>query len=412
MARDKRREELYVTVPSLFRCPISMDVMKSPVSLCTGVTYDRSSIEKWLALGHNTCPATMQTLPSTHTTPNLTLRRLIHLWLSHADVTQAPPSSSSSISKLQAADIIKGEFDSESLVKLIGFMTASEENLKFVALSNGAVSRFVDVFTKSDEIRICELIVEIFDLISPENGVRERLNELFLTSSDGRDCLSSLAMVLQKGNMESKAKSAKILELIAVNPESQHKISEKPGILYNLYNLSTVETDTPAVEAGLSALLAISTTRPVKKELIRFGIVRTVGKILSGHDYSTPVSAVIEKALAMLETVATCTEGRGAISEDGECVVEIVKRLMKCSGVATEHGITVLWSVCCLARHRTAQETVAKVNGLTKVLLVMQSDCSTNTRQMCRELVKVLRAKSTKSNLAPYETRTTHITPY
>ncbi|KAL0438242.1 UNVERIFIED_CONTAM: U-box domain-containing protein 28 [Sesamum latifolium] len=412
MAREKRREELYVTVPSLFRCPISMDVMKSPVSLCTGVTYDRSSIEKWLALGHNTCPATMQTLPSTHTTPNLTLRRLIHLWLAHAEVSQASPTSSSAISKQQAVDIINGEFDSDSLAKLIGFVTASEVNLKFVALSNAAVSRFVEVLAKSDEIRICEVIVEILDLISTENGVRERLNELILKSGDGRDCLSSFAMVLQKGSTESKVKSAKILELIAVNPESQRRIAEKQGLLYELYSLSTADTDTSAVEAGLSALLAISTTRPVKKELIRLGIVRAVGKILSGYDYSSAVRRVIEKGLAMLETVATCTEGREAISEDGECVVEIVRRLMKCSGVATEHGITVLWSVCCLARDPSAQEKVAKVNGLTKVLVVMQSDCSGSTRQMCGELVKVLRAKSTKSNLAPYETRTTHITPY
>ncbi|KAL8524446.1 hypothetical protein ACS0TY_014145 [Phlomoides rotata] len=412
MTRDNnnRREELYVTVPSLFQCPISMDVMKSPVSLCTGVTYDRSSIEKWLALGHNTCPATMQTLPSTHTTPNLTLRRLIHLWLSHADVTQPAPTTS--LSKQQAADIIKVEFDSDSLAKLIGFIKASEVNLRFVALSNGAVSRFIEVFTKSDEIRICELIVEILDLILPEIGTREKLTELILKS--GANCLSSFATVLRKGSTESKVKSAYILKQIALNPESQHKIAEHPGLLHELYNLTTAETDMPAVEAGLSSLLAISTTRPVKKELIRFGIVRTVGKILSGHENSStaPVRGVIEKALAILERVATCTEGRGAIGEDEECVAEIVKKLMKCSGAATEHGITVLWSVCCLARDRSAQETVGKVNGLTKVLVVMQSDCSSNSRQMCRELVKVVRVKSTKSNLAPYETRTTHITPY
>ncbi|KAL3638915.1 hypothetical protein CASFOL_016822 [Castilleja foliolosa] len=409
MARERRREELYVTVPTLFRCPISMDVMKSPVSLCTGVTYDRSSIEKWLSLGHKTCPATMQTLPSTLTTPNLTLRRLIHLWLAHADLSLASPPS---ISKQQAADIINGELNSDSLAKVVAFVKASEGNLRFVALSDNSISRFVEGFTKSNEIRVCEMIVEIFDLISPVIGVKEKLNQLILKSGDGRDCLSSFAMVLQKGKTESKAESTKILELIAINPESQRKIAEKQGLLYELYSLPALETDIQAVEAGLSALLAISTTRPVKKELIRFGIVRTVVKILSGYDCSTAVRAVIHKALAMLATIATCTEGRGAISEDGECVVEIVKRLMKCSGVATEHGITVLWSVCCLARDSLAQDRVATVNGLTKVLLVMQSDCSANTRQMCRELVKVLRAKCTKSILAPYEMRTTFINPY
>ncbi|XP_047958609.1 U-box domain-containing protein 28-like [Salvia hispanica] len=401
MAREKRREELHVTVPNLFRCPISMDVMRSPVSLCTGVTYDRSSIEKWLALGHKTCPATMQTLPSTLTTPNLTLRRLIHLWLSHTDPAQAPPPPCA-VSRHEAAVIIKGDADAASLQKLVDFMKASPGNLKFVAHSSSAIPRFVEFFAESDEIRIRELIVEVFDLISSEKSVRERLNELILSSAD---CLSSFAAVLRKGNTESKVKSAKILELIALNPESEKKIADQPDLIKNLYNLTTSESDSPAVEAGLSALAAIATTRTARKDLIRFGIIRTVSRILSKPD-------LVEKALAVLESVATCTEGRSAIAEDGECVAEIVRRLMKCSGAATEHGIAVVWSVCCLARDELAQETVAGENGLTKVLLVMQSDCSGSTRQMCRELVKVLRAKSSKSNLAPYETRTTHIAPY
>nr|VDD52127.1 unnamed protein product [Brassica oleracea] len=54
--------ETYITVPSFFKCPISLDVMRSPVSLCTGVTYDRASIQRWLDGGNNTCPATMQVL--------------------------------------------------------------------------------------------------------------------------------------------------------------------------------------------------------------------------------------------------------------------------------------------------------------------------------------------------------------
>lgn len=53
-------DQYNIAVPSFFRCPISLDLMKSPVSLCTGVTYDRSSIQRWLDGGNNTCPATMQ----------------------------------------------------------------------------------------------------------------------------------------------------------------------------------------------------------------------------------------------------------------------------------------------------------------------------------------------------------------
>ncbi|XP_073145248.1 U-box domain-containing protein 29-like [Henckelia pumila] len=410
MAKERRlAEELYLTVPSLYRCPISMDVMRSPVSLCTGVTYDRSSIERWLALGHNTCPATMQTLPSTSTTPNLTLRRLIHLWISQAEAART---SRIEVSKQVASDVISGNagFDSDSLEKVIELVKDSEENLKLVAQSRGFVLRLADALAKSSEIRISELIVVVLDSISQENGVKELLKELILEKVDDTDCLSSFISILQKGTIESKVKTAKILESIAANPESRRKIEENQGLLHELYNLSTAENNLPAVEAGLSSLLAISTSRPAKKELIRLGIVGIVGKILSGDEHA--VRAVAEKALGVLETIATCTEGRAAIGADERCVVGIVRSLMKCPGAATEHGVTVLWRLCCLGRDCTSAETVVKVNGLTKVLLVMQSDCTLNTRKMCGELVKVLRGKQGKSNLAPYETRTTHITPY
>ncbi|XP_073306311.1 U-box domain-containing protein 28-like [Primulina huaijiensis] len=405
MAREKRSQELNIAVPSLFRCPISMDVMKSPVSLCTGVTYDRTSIETWLALGHNTCPATMQTLPSTHTTPNLTLRRLINLWISQAQVLEAPPSSpTSAIPKQQVAELIEGELNPVSLDKIIGFIKASEENLKFVAQSCDTISRLVEVFGKADEIRVSELIVEIFYLMARDNVVGERLNELILKSTT--DCLSSFAFVLQKGSSRSKVKCAEVLEIMALNPKSQLTIAGKPDLLRELCNLLTV---TSAAEASFSALsVTMSNSRQVKKELIRFGLVARIGEILS----SSAARAVNNKALGMLAMIATCTEGRAVIAADEKCVVGIVEKLIKCSGEATENGIRVLWSVCCLGRDTLAQGRVVKVNGLTKVLLVMQSDCSECTRQMCGELVKVLRAKNVKSNLGPYQTGTTHITPY
>ncbi|KAJ4841831.1 U-box domain-containing protein 27 [Turnera subulata] len=59
--RTKRRDDLY----------ISLDMMKSPVRLCTGVTYDHASIQRWPNDSNNTCPATMQVL---HT------KDLIQIW--------------------------------------------------------------------------------------------------------------------------------------------------------------------------------------------------------------------------------------------------------------------------------------------------------------------------------------------
>ncbi|CAK9139607.1 unnamed protein product [Ilex paraguariensis] len=57
----KMIEELNLPeVPSVFICPISLEPMQDLVTLCSGQTYERSNILKWLSLGHYTCPTTMQ----------------------------------------------------------------------------------------------------------------------------------------------------------------------------------------------------------------------------------------------------------------------------------------------------------------------------------------------------------------
>ncbi|KAL0375430.1 UNVERIFIED_CONTAM: U-box domain-containing protein 16 [Sesamum radiatum] len=47
-----------VNAPADFRCPISLDLMRDPVVVSTGQTYDRSSITMWIESGHATCPKT------------------------------------------------------------------------------------------------------------------------------------------------------------------------------------------------------------------------------------------------------------------------------------------------------------------------------------------------------------------
>ncbi|KAA8537875.1 hypothetical protein F0562_027545 [Nyssa sinensis] len=380
MVRDKN--ELFVTVPNLFRCPISMDLMKSPVSLCTGVTYDRSSIQKWLDNGHKTCPATMQVLQTTDFVPNLTLRRLIHLW---SEASTPSPA----VSNQQVIDSIKNiENNTESclnsLLKVVDFAKFSDENRNFLAKIDTFVPTIVGLMSNAYEIEVLESIITVLDLIISDSGVKQQVHRLMFKSN--RDCLSAFVAVLQKGNLSSKIESATFLESIAFDILSQRTITEKQGLLYELYRLVSSETDQTAIEAGLSCLIAVSTSRPVKKELVRFGIVRTAGKALSCSDTVVPV---IEKSLKLLEKLSTCTEARTAISDEENCVAAIAHRLMKVSSTATEHGIVVIWSVCYLSRDRTAQEAVMRSNGLTKVLLVMQSDCSASVRQMCGDLVKV-----------------------
>ncbi|XP_029125758.1 U-box domain-containing protein 21-like [Cajanus cajan] len=76
--RRRAREEL--VTPNHFRCPISLDLMKDPVTLSTGITYDRESIERWFEEGNLTCPLTNQIVTHLDFIPNHTLRMMIQDW--------------------------------------------------------------------------------------------------------------------------------------------------------------------------------------------------------------------------------------------------------------------------------------------------------------------------------------------
>ncbi|KAK1428512.1 hypothetical protein QVD17_17347 [Tagetes erecta] len=70
----------FQSCPQEFNCPISKEIMKDPVIISTGKTYDRSSIQKWLNAGNKTCPKTQQVLAHTVLTPNHLVRDMITQW--------------------------------------------------------------------------------------------------------------------------------------------------------------------------------------------------------------------------------------------------------------------------------------------------------------------------------------------
>lgn len=47
---------IFSNIPDEFRCPISLDLMRDPVIIASGHTYNRNSIAQWINSGHQTCP--------------------------------------------------------------------------------------------------------------------------------------------------------------------------------------------------------------------------------------------------------------------------------------------------------------------------------------------------------------------
>ncbi|CAN4114149.1 unnamed protein product [Withania somnifera] len=412
-----RKDDLYLTVPSFFRCPISLDVMKSPVSLCTGVTYDRCNIQRWLDSGNNTCPATMQVLQSKDLVPNHTLQRLIQIWSDSVKTQHSVTESNrvNSVSKDQIRELIKQfvndfrfhselEVNSDRLTKLLTFSEESTENLEFVA-SVTAESDFLAILTSflvhnPRNVKVMEKIVPLWKMLLLERGSLSKIGK-------SHDVYPAIISALKHGSLRLKIEMMKALEFLSSNDADAKSNSELYSILLSF---STINSD-ELMEVSLSCLISLAMVRRNRVNVVKAGAVKIVGKALSRVEMG---SGLTDKVLRLLELISTCKEGRLELCNDGECVQAIVKKIWKVSNEATEHAVTILWSLCCLFRDQRAQESVAKSNGMAKILLLLQSNCSPAVRQMAADLLKVFRVnpKAVSCLSTSYDTKTTHIMPF
>ncbi|KAL1215432.1 U-box domain-containing protein 27 [Cardamine amara subsp. amara] len=398
-----RKDDLCITVPTFFRCPISLDVMKSPVSLCTGVTYDRASIQRWLDGGNNTCPATMQILQNKDFIPNRTLQRLIEIWSDSVrrrgcieSAELAAPTKDEIADAIDRVKIEKEKRDDrEILSKILRFARESDDNRVFLAGKDDFVRLLVDLIsqldfkaTSSPKSLVVQEAVRILSMIRSKISDRRRFSNLLLNNV--RDRLTAIVFLFKTGNVELKIDCAGLLEFIAVDAVSKLLIADKEGLVTELMKSISRDSNSSLIESALSCLIAISSPKRVKLNLIREKLIGDVTKLLK--DPTTSSVSVTEKCLKLLETLASTKEGRSEIcGGDGECLKTVVKKLMKVSTAATEHAVTVLWSVSYLFKEEKALEAVTSANGVTKILLLLQSNCSPAVRRMLTDLLKVFK---------------------
>ncbi|RDX84122.1 U-box domain-containing protein 3, partial [Mucuna pruriens] len=75
-----------VSIPTYFRCSLSLELMSDPVIVASGQTYERNSIQKWLDHGLTVCPNTHQRLVHTNLIPNYTVKAMIANWCEENNV--------------------------------------------------------------------------------------------------------------------------------------------------------------------------------------------------------------------------------------------------------------------------------------------------------------------------------------
>lgn len=365
-------------VPSVFICPISLEPMQDPVTLCTGQTYERSNILQWFSIGHHyICPTTMQELWDVSLTPNTTLSHLIYKWFSHRYMMQKKQAENVQervkelLEKLRKA---KGQTRIKALCALRLIAQTDESARKSIVDEGGVMllSSLLGPFTSH------AVGTEAIGIL-----VRLPLDSEGKTSLTEPAKISLMVDLLHEGTMETRINSAKLIETLVDIEDLKSENVSSFRLLFGLLRLVKDKKYPRAMAAGLSLLRIICSCKQVRIQVVGIGLVVQLVELLP---YAT--IPCLETSLAILDILSTTPEGRAALKDCACTIPNIVRVLMRVSENYKQHALSILWTVCKLAPEECTS-TAVEAGIAAKLLLVIQSSCNPVVKQRSAELLKL-----------------------
>lgn len=384
-------------IPEDFRCPISLDLMKDPVIVSTGQTYERTFIEKWLADGHSTCPKTQQVLTSKILTPNYVLRSLIAQWC-EANGIEPPQRSSSSqpseftnpaerskyealLHKLTSANIE----DKRSAAGEIRLLAKRNANNRVAIAEAGAIPLLVDLLSTTDPLTQEHAVTALLNLSICDNNKRSIMS---CRAAPG------IVHVLKWGSMEARENAAATLFSLSVVDEYKVMIGAS-GAIPPLIALLNEGTQRGKKDAA-TALFNLCFYQGNKVKAVRGGVVSILMQLLTESRIG-----MVDEALAILAILASNSEGRAAIGA-AESVPTLVALIGTGSPRNRENAAAVLMHICTGDRRHIVE---AKELGVISLLIDLAENGTDRGKRKATQLLDQINRFTEQQKEAEVQTR-------
>ncbi|KAH6558571.1 hypothetical protein KP509_1Z056500 [Ceratopteris richardii] len=408
--------DLVLQLPPHFRCPISLDLMTDPVTLSSGHTYDRSSIERWIADGNTTCPVTMQKLDNVALIPNHTLRRLIQEWCAANASSTLPriptpkqPADLHSIRSLVNDAASLSPQDSAQAVRALRITADGGEKNRAIMAEAGAAAVLLElVFSGDFEDRSAMGYTE-----SAYGGERERF-----CSELAEEALAAVAFVPLRDAERLRAASPRRLEfLAALLQHGRGDVRLHAGALLAalsdsdaLHEIRDALVSREGVMEGFLELLLHMPGSATARKMCIIGIHHLCLR-KQGRERAAELGAITvlleqlpcadiddaERALAAIELMSTTDHGCRRIASHAMAIPVLVKSILEVPTQATEHAAAILLNICMFSSE--AQKEAVKAGIVVKLLLLIQSNCTHVGKAKSMALLRLLRAPRHSSSM-------------
>ncbi|KAL1540968.1 U-box domain-containing protein 9 [Salvia divinorum] len=339
-------------VPEEFKCPLSLELMRDPVIIASGQTFDRPFIQKWLKSGNRTCPRTQQVLSHTILTPNQLVRGMIVQWCEMHSIKLPESLEYTNEDGLTEGD--KARF--VSLLEKISSVSQSEQRVaaKEFRLLTKRTPSFRSFFGESLDA-IPQLLSPLSQTKHEEGEPHPNLQEDLITTllnlsihdsnkklvAETPTVIPLLMDALRSGTIETRSNAAATLFTLSAL-DSNKALIGKSGALTPLISLLD-EGHPSAMKDVTSAIFNLCILLENKVRAVRNGAVPVILKKLESRNHVDELLSI----LAMLST------SQRAIEEMGELkAVSCLLGIMRETSCARnkENCAAILYNICCSDR--------------------------------------------------------------
>ncbi|EPS73954.1 hypothetical protein M569_00792 [Genlisea aurea] len=392
IAPRRQRSAAEVNIPADFRCPISLDLMRDPVVVSTGQTYDRSSIAMWIESGHVTCPKTGQPLAHAQLISNLALKNLIAMWCRDQgipfDATEVnvkpsgvfPNKTALEATKMTVSFLVgnlttaQTAESADRLVYELRALSKTDSDSRACIVDAGALPSLVKFLASDNPSLQINAVTTILNLSILET------NKTRIMETDG--VLSGVIEVLTYGSTwEAKGNAAATIFSLTGVHAYRKKLGKRTRVIRALLDLAK-SGPTNSKRDALMAILNLAGDREVASRLIEAGVMNVIEEA---------VESLAEEAVAILETVVKrCGLGAISVVYEGSMVSRLARVMRDGSERARESAAATLVSICRKGGSEMAAQLSA-VAGIERVIWELMGTGTGRARRKAATLLRVLR---------------------
>ncbi|KAI3417780.1 RING-type E3 ubiquitin transferase [Psidium guajava] len=383
---------LDVDVPEYFTCPISLQLMRDPVTAVTGITYDRESIEQWLSGGESaTCPVTKQPLAKgSDLTPNHTLRRLIQSWCNEntsrgVDPVPTPRAPLDKFYMLKlVGDIQCRRSEIDALRRIETLVVENERNrtpMVEAGVPKAILSYVANCCDESRTVGLEEALsilvllrVPSTDyaklLLDQNNRIIKSLTWVLGCEVDNRIAVRSHALIVLKRMI--KAASSSVLERLE---------SEFFRMIISLLRDGITRQ---ALNASLQTLLYSGPWGRNRAMMVEHGGVFELVELELGF----PEKKTTQLILGVLFHLCSCADGRAQFIGHRCGIAVVSKRILNVSRAADDRAVLILSKLSKFSGNSMFVREMLMVGAVSKLCLLLQADCATYVKDRAREILK------------------------